>query len=1153
MSLLPRAAKRLLVANRNEIAIRVFRAATELGLRTVAIYAQEDRLSIHRFKADEAYLIGEGKGPVGAYLDIPGIIALAKEKHIDLIHPGYGFLAENAEFARACQKAGITFVGPRPQIIELMGNKVAARALAQKSGVPTLAGTEEPVTDRAAALKIAHEIGFPLIVKAAFGGGGRGMRVVHKLADLAHMLDEAQSEAGHAFGNPAVFLEKYIPRAKHIEVQILGDRHGNVLHLHERDCSVQRRHQKVIEIAPAGELPEAVRNELCEAAVRMARAVRYDNAGTVEFLYDLDSRHWYFIEVNPRIQVEHTVTEVITGVDLVRCQILAAQGCALHGPEINLPPQADMPRMGCAVQCRVTTEDPENKFTPDYGRILTYRSTGGQGVRLDGGMGYAGAVITPFYDSLLVKITAFGRNFEMALQRMDRALREFRIRGVKTNIPFLENVIANPVFRSGQATTTLIDTTPDLFKFKPRRDRATKLLAFLSDVIVNGNPQAKGYVLSAPLPPVPPPHHDRKELPPDGTRQLLLKLGPKKFAEWTLRQNQLLITDTTFRDAHQSLLATRVRSYDMLAIAPAVARRTPQLFSLEMWGGATFDTAMRFLHEDPWSRLRLLREKIPNICFQMLFRGANAVGYSNYPDNVVAGFVKQAAASGIDIFRIFDSLNYIPNLKAAMAAVHQTHAVCEAAICYTGDILDPKRTKYSLKYYVKLAREMEKMGAHFLAVKDMAGLCRPFAVYALVKALKEEIGLPVHFHTHDTSGINSASVLKASEARVDVVDLAIASMSGSTSQPNLNSIVAALVHTPRQTGLDLAALNEFSEYWENVSAYYAPFNTAPRAGTADVYNHEMPGGQYTNLKEQAASMGLGQRWPEISRTYTEVNQLFGDIVKVTPSSKVVGDMAMFLISRGIKPADVLNLEPGSVPFPASVIDMLMGNLGQPDGGWPKRLQKIVLGNRKPIRGRPGAGLKPLDLEKTREDLSHKLKHDASRDDLYSHLMYPEVFAEFARFSRDHSNVSVLPTPAFFYGLKPGEEISVDIEEGKTLFIKFIHLGDVDKDGRRALTFELNGMSREVTIVDRSVQPKAKARPKADPADPMQVAAPIPGLITSLAVGVGSKVGRGDKLLTLEAMKMQSTLYASGDGTVDAIYAQVGETVESKDLLVKLRK
>jgi pyruvate carboxylase len=1153
MSLSPRPAKKLLVANRNEIAIRVFRAATELGLRTVAIYAQEDRLSIHRFKADEAYLIGEGKGPVGAYLDIPGIVALAKEKQIDMIHPGYGFLSENATFARACAAEGITFVGPRPEIIEMMGNKVAARELARKVGVRTLAGTEEPVADRAEAMKIAQEIGFPLIIKAAFGGGGRGMRVVHRAADLANLLDEAQSEAGHAFGNPAVFLEKYIPRAKHIEVQIMGDRHGNVLHFHERDCSVQRRHQKVIEIAPSIGLPDAVREELCAAAVTMARAVKYDNAGTVEFLYDLDQHKWYFIEVNPRIQVEHTVTEVITGTDLVRSQIQVAQGCTLHGPEINLPKQADVPRIGCAVQCRVTSEDPENKFTPDYGRILTYRSTGGYGVRLDGGMGYAGAVITPFYDSLLVKITAFGRNFEMALQRMDRALREFRVRGVKTNIPFLENVITNPTFRSGLATTTLIDTTPDLFHFKPRRDRATKLLAFLGDVIVNGNPQAKGYIPKAPLPPATPPNYDRKQQPPDGTRQLLLKLGQKKFAEWTLNQKSLLITDTTFRDAHQSLMATRVRSYDMLAIAPAVAQRTPQLFSVEMWGGATFDTAMRFLHEDPWTRLRQLREKIPNICFQMLFRGSNAVGYSNYPDNVVSGFVKHAAESGIDIFRIFDSLNYLPNLQTAMDAVQKTHAICEAAICYTGDILDPKRTKYSLKYYVKLARELEKMGAHFLAVKDMAGLCRPFAASALIKALKEEIGLPIHFHTHDTSGINSATILKAAEAQVDVADLAIASMSGSTSQPNLNSIVAALQHTKRDTGLDLAALNEFSDYWEAVSAYYVPFNTAPRAGTADVYYHEMPGGQYTNLKEQANSMGLSQRWSEIARTYAEVNQLFGDIVKVTPSSKVVGDMAMFLIARGIKPADVLNLEPGSVPFPASVIDMLMGNLGQPDGGWPKQLQKVVLGDRKAIRGRPGAGLKALNLQKTEEELSHKLKRDASDDDLYSHLMYPEVFAEYAKFVRDYSNVGVLPTPAFFYGLKPGEEISVDIEEGKTLFIKFIHLNNADKDGRRAVTFELNGMTREVSVADRSVQPKAKARPKADLADPMQVGAPIPGLITSLAVSVGGKVNKGDKLITLEAMKMQSTLYAPATGTVDAIFAQVGETVEAKDLLIKLRK
>ncbi|NDA67629.1 MAG: pyruvate carboxylase, partial [Verrucomicrobia bacterium] len=902
-----------MAANRSEIAIRIFRAATELGLRTVAIYAQEDRFCVHRFKADEAYLVGQGKGPVGAYLDIESIVALAKERGVSMIHPGYGFLSENAAFARACAAAGITFVGPRPELLEMMGDKTAARTLAQKIGVPTLPGTEEPISDRGEALKLAKEIGFPLIIKAAFGGGGRGMRVVHKAADLANLLDEAQAEAGRAFGNPAVFLEKYIPNAKHIEVQILGDQHGNVIHLHERDCSVQRRHQKVVEVAPSFGLPEHVIKELCAAAARMAYEIRYDNAGTIEFLYDLDKHEWFFIEMNPRIQVEHTVTEVITGLDLVRAQMLIAQGHPLHGPEVGMPPQNQIPRNGYAVQCRVTTEDPENKFTPDYGKILTYRSAGGFGIRLDGGMGYAGAVVTPFYDSMLVKVTSSGQTFEMALQRTDRALREFRIRGVKTNIPFLENLIANAAFRAGQATTTLIDNTPELFAFKHRRDRATRLLNFLGNVIVNGNPHAKGFKPEKPFTLAVTPTYDHKQVPPNGTRDLLHKLGAKKFAEWTRKQKRLLVTDTTFRDAHQSLMATRVRTADMLAVADAVARRAPQLFSLEMWGGATFDTSMRFLHEDPWERLRQLRKKIPNICFQMLFRGSNAVGYTNYPDNVVAGFVKHAAESGMDIFRIFDSLNYTPNLRVAMEAVNETHAVCEATVCYTGDILDSKRDKYSLKYYVALAKELERMGAHMIAIKDMAGLCRPFAAKKLVKALREEVGLPIHFHTHDTSGVQAAAILNASEAGVDVVDLALASMSGSTSQPNLNSIVAALQNTPRATGLDLDALNEFSDYWEAVREYYRPFDTAPKTGSAEVYLHEMPGGQYTNLKEQAASMGLAGRWREIAHTYAEVNQLFGDIVKVTPSSKVVGDMTMFLITRGIKAADVVNLEPGSVP------------------------------------------------------------------------------------------------------------------------------------------------------------------------------------------------------------------------------------------------
>ncbi len=1140
--------KKILVANRSEIAIRVFRAATELGRRTVAIYAQEDRLSMHRFNADEAYMVGEGRGPVGAYLDIEGIVGLAKEHGVDMIHPGYGFLSENAGFAKACEEAGITFVGPRSELLTEMGDKTAARALAQKLKVPTLPGTEDPVVDRAAALKIAKSIGFPLIIKAAFGGGGRGMRVVLNGSDLASLLDEAQGEAGRAFGNPAVFLEKYIPRAKHIEVQILGDNHGHVLHLHERDCSVQRRHQKVIEVAPSVGLKDKIRRELCDAAVRIAEGIGYNNAGTIEFLYDIDHEEWFFIEMNPRIQVEHTVTEQITGIDLVRSQILIASGEALHGPELALPPQDAVPRNGYAVQCRVTTEDPANKFMPNYGKIITYRSSAGFGIRLDAGMGTTGSVITPFYDSLLVKITASGQTFPMALQRMGRALREFRIRGVKTNIPFLENVIQHEIFSSGQATTTLIDTTPVLFDFKPRKDRASKLLAFLADIIVNGNPQAKGHKITAALPAAQRPDYDRRTPPPDGTRQLLQKLGAEKFAEWTRSQKRLLFTDTTFRDAHQSLLATRVRTYDMLAVADAVAHRTPGLFSLEMWGGATFDASMRFLHEDPWERLRELRKRVPNICFQMLLRGSNAVGYSNYPPNVVKGFVKHAADAGMDIFRIFDSLNDLPNMRSAMDAVRGTAAVCEGALCYTGDILDSKRAKYSLKYYVALAKELEKMGAHILAVKDMAGLCRPFAARALIKALRGEVGLPVHFHTHDTSGVNAASVLLAVESGADVVDAAISSMSGSTSQPNLNSLAAALENTPRASGLDQNALNEFADYWEQVRTFYAPFDTSPRTGSAEVYLHEMPGGQFTNLKEQAASMGLALRWPEIARCYAEVNALFGDIVKVTPSSKVVGDMALFLFTRGIRPADVVNLDPG-MPFPESVKDMLAGGLGNPIGGWPRKVVEVVLGKAKTKTARAPK----VDLAAVQAELAAKLKHEPSGDELYSHLMYPDVFADFSKFQRDFEDVSVLPTPAFFYGLKPGEEVTVDIEEGKTLFIKLINIGSADKDGRRIISFELNGMPREATAVDKSVKTTTKARPKANPSNPLEVGAPIPGMITAAGPGNGARVAKGDKLLTLEAMKMQTTLYAPAAGVIDELLAGVGDAVDGGDLLVRLRE
>ena len=1144
---------KLMAANRSEIAIRIFRAATEMNMRTVAVYAQEDRLAVHRFKADEAYLVGVGKGPVGAYLDIDGIVEMAKERGVNFIHPGYGFLAENADFAEACAKAGITFVGPRPELLRKMGDKTEARALAKAAGVPILPGTDDPITTRAKAVKVAKEIGFPLIIKAAFGGGGRGMRVVHKAKDLERLLDEARGEADRAFGNPAVFLEKYVGRAKHIEVQILGDQHGNVLHLYERDCSVQRRHQKVVEIAPSVALDETVRSELCSAAVELAKHIRYDNAGTMEFLYDMDSKKWYFIEMNPRIQVEHTVTEVVTGIDLVRAQIQVAQGGKLHGDVMQLPKQKNVPCVGHAVQARVTTEDPANNFTPDYGRIIAYRSAAGFGVRLDGGQGDAGSVITPFYDSLLVKITASGMSFPIALDRMDRALKEFRIRGVQTNIPFIENVIKNETFRTGQASTTLIDTTPELFTFRPRRDRANRLLSYIGDVVVNGNPQAKGFEVKEPFAPIAEPAYNGDQEPPSGTRQILLEKGPKKFAQWARKEKRLLIPATTLRDAHQRLFATRMRTEDMLNAADAIARRTPNLFSLEMWGGATFDTAMRFLREDPWQRLRQLREAVPNICFQMLFRGSNAVGYSDYPDNVVKAFVKHSAENGMDIFRIFDSLNYLPNLKAAMEAVQDTHAICEGTICYTGNFLDEKRDKYPLEYYVKLAKELEKMGAHTLCIKDMAGLCRPYAANKLVKTLRNEVGLPIHFHTHDTSGVNAASVLKAAEAGVDIADLAIASMSGSTSQPNLNSVVAALDNTPRETGLDLGTLNEFSDYWEAVRRVYAPFDTGPRSGIGDIYEHEMPGGQYTNLREQAESMGLGARWKEVARTYAEVNDLFGDIVKVTPSSKVVGDMTMFLVTRGIKPADVVNLEPGATPFPQSVIDMMKGRLGKPVGGWPRKVQQVVLGKQKPLKGRPGADLKPLNLERTRKKLEDDINRKASDDDLLSHLMYPEVFKDYNKFRRQYGDVSVLPSSTYFYGLQPGEEIAVDIEVGKTLYIKLINISEADEEGVRTLTFELNGYPREVEIADASLNVQEKAIAKADPGNDLHVGAPIPGIITELAVGVGAKVAKGDKLITMEAMKMQTTVYAAAAGVVDQINVAIGDSVESKDLIMELRE
>jgi pyruvate carboxylase len=1144
--------KKVLAANRGEIAIRILRAANELGLRTVGIYSQEDRLSLHRFKADEAYQVGAGKGPVEAYLDIASIVEIARQTKADAIHPGYGFLSENPKFARACAEAGITFIGPTPELLELLGDKTAARRLAAAAGVPVLPGTEQSVSNIEEAKTIARKIGFPLIVKAAMGGGGRGMRVVLEESQLDAKLEEARGEALAAFGDGSVFLEKYLPRARHLEVQILADNHGNILHLWERDCSVQRRHQKVVEVAPAANLDPEIREELCASAVKIARQAKYRNACTVEFLYDVDNAKSYFIEVNPRIQVEHTVTEVVTGIDIVRAQIQVAEGHKLHEAPLSLPTQDKVPLYGAALQCRVTTEDPENHFAPDYGKLTTYRSPAGFGIRLDGGSAYSGARLAPFYDSLLVKVTAWDLTLERACHRMDRALREFRIRGVKTNIPFLENVVNHPRFQGGEVTTAFLDQSPELFKFSGRADRATKLLSYLGDVILNGNPEVKDKKAPHPLELPVIPYAPSTAAPPNGTRQMLKKLGPKKFAQWARKEKRVLITDTTFRDAHQSLLATRVRTHDLLATASAVAHRLPELFSMEVWGGATFDTAMRFLHEDPWQRLRELREKIPNICFQMLLRGANAVGYTSYPDNVIVEFVREAFAQGVDIFRIFDSLNSIDNMRVSIDAVLESGGVCEPAICYTGDIFDKSRPKYSLKYYVAMAKQLERLGAHFLGIKDMAGLCRPYAAFQLVKTLEQEIGIPIHFHTHDTSGINSASVLKAADAGVDVVDAAVSSMSGVTSQPNLNSIVEALRNTPRDTGLDVETLNECSDYWEVVRTYYFPFDSAPRAGSARLYQHEIPGGQFTNLREQAAAMGLGHRWREVEQMYAEVNQLFGDIVKVTPSSKVVGDMTLFLMSREMKPQDVLKLDPHhDVSFPNSVVEMFQGALGVPPGGWPKKLQQIILRGAKPDRGRPGALLEPVDFAAAKQTLEKKVARPVGHEELLSSLLYPDVFAKFDAFRKAYADVSVLPTPAFLYGLRPDEEIMVDIEAGKTLIIRLLTIGEAHPDGSRTLFFELNGQPREVRVRDKTLKVVGRAHPKADPANPGEVPAPTSGVVSGITVQVNQTVARGEKLMTLEAMKMQSNIYAPLAGRVAKILVNANQSVEAKDLLVTI--
>ena len=1142
--------KRLLAANRSEIATRIFRSAHELGVQTVAIYSHEDRYALHRFKADEAYEIGPAGEPIQAYLNIEAIIALAKEREIDAIHPGYGFLSENPEFAQACRDAGIIFVGPRTETLRQLGDKISARKTAMQAGVPVLGGSGEAIPDAAQGKQMADDVGFPVILKAAHGGGGRGMRVVRDPSEFEQAYEQARRESLTAFGSPDIFVEKFVERARHIEVQILGDQQGGLVHLFERDCSVQRRHQKVVEIAPAPNLDGSVRDALCGAATKIGQAVGYENAGTVEFLVDADTNQFYFIEVNPRIQVEHTVTEQVTGVDIVKSQILVAQGVPLDDASIGLPSQESITTHGFAIQCRVTTEDPSNLFVPDYGRITHYRSASGMGIRLDAGSAFSGAVVHPFYDSLLVKVTATARKFPDAARRVERCLQEFRIRGVKTNIPFLIKLVMHPVFTEGNCTTRFIDETSELFDFPPRRDRATKLLSYLAETIVNGNPLVKDRPPSARRTPAPRPVCDTSAAVPDGMRQKLLELGATKFSQWLVDQQPLLITDTTFRDAHQSLLATRLRTFDMLQVADAYARLVPELFSLEMWGGATFDTSMRFLKECPWQRLTDLRERIPNILFQMLLRASNAVGYTNYPDNVVREFVAEAASAGIDVFRVFDALNWVENMEVAMEAVVESGAICEAAICYSGDILDSRRTKYDLKYYVEMAKQLEQRGAHILAIKDMAGLCKPYAAELLVRTLRQEVGIPIHFHTHDTGGVQAASLVKASEAGVNIVDAALAPLSGGTSQPNLNTLLEALRFTDRDPGLSPEHLDSISEYWRAVRDFYTPFESPVLPAGADLYQHEMPGGQYTNLYQQARALGLADRWAEVCRVYADCNQLLGDIVKVTPTSKAVGDLALFLISNEMGASDVL-ASSRELAFPQSVVDLVSGRMGQTPGGFPPDVQQRILRGEEPVDGRPGANLPAADLTQAAEKIAPLLDHEPTRRETVSHELYPQVFEEFARHQQSYSDVSILPTPAFLFGLEPGEEISVDIEPGKTLIIRMLTVGDPHEDGRRTVFFELNGQPREVTVTDRSLEPDAPRRRKAEPGNETHVAASMPGMVVNIAVQAGDSVVKGQKLLMLEAMKMQTIVAAERDGTIGELCIHTGTQVENGDLLMTL--
>ncbi|WP_281182998.1 pyruvate carboxylase [Staphylococcus schleiferi] len=1140
---------KLLVANRGEIAIRIFRAATELGIQTVTIYSKEDMGSLHRYKADESYLVGEDLGPSESYLNIERIIQVAKDADVDAIHPGYGFLSENMHFAKRCAEEDIIFIGPHLEHLDMFGDKVKARETAIKAELPVIPGTDGPVDNFERAKAFAEEAGFPLMIKATSGGGGKGMRIVKEASELEEAFTRAKSEAEKSFGNSEVYIEKFIDNPKHIEVQIIGDEAGNIIHLYERDCSVQRRHQKVVEVAPSVSLPTALRMRICDAAVDLMKKIKYVNAGTVEFLVSGDD--FYFIEVNPRVQVEHTITEMITGVDIVKTQILIADGESLHDEAIAMPRQDEIHTLGYAIQCRITTEDPTQDFMPDTGRIVAYRSSGGFGVRLDAGDAFQGAEISPFYDSLLVKVSTHAISYKEAREKMERSLQEMRIRGVKTNIPFLRNVINHAQFASGDYTTKFLEASPELFVIQPSRDRGTKTLEYIGNVTINGFPNVEKR---------PKPNFEHPDIPTTdtkaiaqlrGTKQLLDEKGPQAVADWVKAQDEVLLTDTTFRDAHQSLLATRVRTHDLLKIAPETANVMKDNFSLEMWGGATFDVAYNFLKENPWERLSKLRKAIPNVLFQMLLRASNAVGYKNYPDNVIQKFVEESAAAGIDVFRIFDSLNWVEQMKVANEAVQKAGKISEGTICYTGDILNPERSDvYTLDYYVKMAQTLEREGFHMLAIKDMAGLLKPRAAYELIGELKAAVNLPIHLHTHDTSGNGILTYKQAIDAGVDIIDTAVAAMSGLTSQPSSNSIYYAMSGFERKIRMDIEGHETLSHYWDAVRPYYSDFESDMKSPHTEIYQHEMPGGQYSNLRQQAKSLGLGERFSEVKDMYRRVNFLFGDIVKVTPSSKVVGDMALYMVQNELDEKDVV-AQGHKLDFPESVVSFFKGEIGQPVNGFNKDLQRVILKGQAPLTERPGEYLEPIDFDALREELQEKQQEKVTEQDLISYALYPKVYEQYVKTYEQFGNVAILDTPTFFFGMRDNEKIEIEIDKGKILIIQLKTITNPDENGVRTVFFDMNGQARRIQVKDENIQASHLAKPKADKADPTHIGAQMPGTIIEVKVAEGEQVEAGQSLIISEAMKMETTIQAPFKGTIKKIHVSANDSIESQDLLIEI--